>query len=48
MGEAYLKMGNPAKAEHHLGRLDGLCFFGCKGYSDLKKAIAEYKAEHGA
>lgn len=48
IGEAYLKMGNLAKAEHHLDRLDGLCFFGCKEYSDLKKAIAEYKAEQGA
>ncbi|MFQ5984883.1 MAG: tetratricopeptide repeat protein [Alphaproteobacteria bacterium] len=48
IGEAYLAVGNLTKAEEHLKRLDSLCFFGCEEYSDLKKAIASYKAKHGA
>lgn len=43
MGEAYLSVNNPAKAKENLKVLDGLCFFGCSQYSDLKKAIAEYE-----
>jgi Tfp pilus assembly protein PilF len=43
IGEAYLMVGNVAKAKEHLGALDKLCFFGCSEYTDLKKAIAEYE-----
>jgi tetratricopeptide (TPR) repeat protein len=43
IGEAYLMVGNVAKAKEHLGQLDRLCFFGCTEYTDLKKAIAEYE-----
>jgi Flp pilus assembly protein TadD len=43
IGEAYLMVGNVAKAREHLGQLDRLCFFGCTEYTDLKKAIAEYE-----
>jgi tetratricopeptide (TPR) repeat protein len=43
IGEAYLMVGNVAKAKEHLGQLDKLCFFSCAEYSDLKKAIAEYE-----
>lgn len=43
VGEAYLMTGNLAKAEEHLKVLDGLCFFGCEEYSELKKAVADYK-----
>jgi Flp pilus assembly protein TadD len=43
LGEAYLMAGNLPKAEEHLKVLDQLCFFGCEEYSDLKKAVAEYK-----
>jgi Flp pilus assembly protein TadD len=43
LGEAYLMANNLAKAEEHLKVLDGLCFFGCEEYSDLKKAVAEYR-----
>ena len=45
IGEAYLMVGNPAKAKEHLAQLDKLCFFGCSEYSDLKKAIAEHEAK---
>jgi len=43
IGEAYLMVGNVAKAKEHLGTLDELCFFPCNEYTDLKKAIAEYE-----
>lgn len=45
LGEAYLMVGNVAKAKEHLGRLDKLCFFGCSEYNDLKKAIAAHEAK---
>lgn len=45
IGELYLMMGNLAKAEEHLAKLDDLCFFGCSEYTDLKNAIAAYKAK---
>ncbi len=43
IGEAYLMVGNAAKAKEHLGALDKLCFFPCIEYSDLKKAIAQHE-----
>ena len=43
IGEAYLMVGNVAKAREHLAALDKLCFFGCEEYSDLKQAIAKYQ-----
>lgn len=46
IGEAYLKVGNPAKAKEHLGRLDALCFFGCSEYTDLKRAIRAYEEKN--
>lgn len=45
IGEAYLMVGNLAKAKAHLQQLDKLCFFGCEEYSSLKKAIGEYEAK---
>jgi len=44
LGELYLQMGDLAKAEERLARLDSICFFGCKEYSELKQAIADFKA----
>jgi tetratricopeptide (TPR) repeat protein len=46
-GELYLQTGNLAKAEQRLAALDKECTFGCEEYSDLKKAIAQYKANGG-
>jgi len=43
LGEAYLMVGDLAGAKSHLEALDGLCFFPCAEYSDLKRAIAEYE-----
>ena len=44
IGEAYLMVGNVAKAKEHLGALDKLCFFSCAEFTDLKKAISEYES----
>ena len=43
-GELYLQTGRLDKAEQRLAALDKACFFRCSEYSDLKKAIADYKA----
>lgn len=44
LGELYLKLGDLPAAEARLKVLDGACFFGCSEYTQLKKAIADYKA----
>jgi tetratricopeptide (TPR) repeat protein len=43
LGEAYLVMGDLARAEEELKVLNRLCFFGCEEYNDLKRSITEYK-----
>ena len=43
IGEAYLMLGNVAKAKEHLARLDSLCFLPCSEYTDLKKAVERYE-----
>ena len=48
IGEAYLMAGNLAKAEEHLKALERLCASGCEEYSDLKKAVAEYRRNTAA
>ena len=48
IGEAYLETGNLAKAEEHLKKLDKICFFGCKEYSELKARVAEFKARRSS
>lgn len=48
IGEAYLMMGNVAKAKEHLGQLDKLCFFPCSEHTDLKNAIASYERKQVA
>jgi len=45
LGEAYLMVNNLPKAKEQLGALDKLCFFPCKEFSDLKKAVADYEAK---
>ncbi len=39
LGELYLQTGRPEEAKKMLKRLDDSCFFGCKEYDDLKKAL---------
>lgn len=43
-GELYLMTGNLPKAEQRLAALDKACFLPCSEYTDLKKAVARYKA----
>ena len=43
MGEAYLMLGNVAKAKEHLAKLDSLCMLGCSEYRDLKRAVEQYE-----
>jgi len=45
LGEAYLQIGDLSRAEAELKALDGLCFFPCEEYSDLKAEIRRYKAD---
>jgi tetratricopeptide (TPR) repeat protein len=48
IGEAYLMVGNLAKAKEHLQALDRICRFGCKEYTDLRKAIEAYEKRQAA
>lgn len=43
IGEAYLMLNDPAKAEEHLNKLSDLCTFDCREYKELKAAIDAYK-----
>jgi cytochrome c-type biogenesis protein CcmH/NrfG len=45
LGEAYLMVGNLAKAKEQLKTLDNLCFFSCTEFTMLKKSIADYEAK---
>ena len=44
MGEMYLTLNQPAKAEELLARLNKLCSFNCVDRDLLKTAIKQYKA----
>ncbi len=46
IGEAYLMVGNLAKAEEHLAALLKLCPGGCEESRDLAKAIQRYKEKN--
>lgn len=43
-GELYLMRGDLVKAEQRLAALDKACFLPCEQYTELKTAIARYKA----
>jgi Flp pilus assembly protein TadD len=43
-GELYLMTGNLEMAERRLAALDKACFLPCEEYTDLKRAVARYKA----
>lgn len=45
LGQLYLILGDLPKAEERLAKLDKLCTFGCEEYSELKKAVAAFKAK---
>ena len=43
IGEAYVLVGNKAKAQEHLATLERLCTKRCDEYEDLARAIAQAK-----
>jgi tetratricopeptide (TPR) repeat protein len=43
-GELYLMKGELPRAEERLKALDRVCFLPCEEYTDLKAAVARYKA----
>jgi Flp pilus assembly protein TadD len=43
IGEAYLMVGNLAKAEEHLSALRSICVIPCEELGDLEKEIAEFR-----
>ena len=43
-GELYLMTGNLPAAEQRLSALDKACFMPCEEFTDLKRAVARYKA----
>ena len=43
-GELYLMLGDLAKAEARLAALSKVCTFGCEEFTDLKNAVAQFKA----
>lgn len=47
-GEMYLQMGDVAKAEANLARLDDICWLSCDEERELKNAIAEWRATNGS
>jgi Tfp pilus assembly protein PilF len=47
IGEAYLVLGDLAKAKEHLAVLNKLCFFPCEEFTDLKKAVQAYETSGG-
>lgn len=47
-GELFLKLKQLDKAQMNLDRLDSLCWLPCEEYTDLKEAVAAYKAQRGS
>ncbi len=48
LGQLFLELGDLPKAEERLAVLDRVCTFGCAEYTELKDAIAAFKARGGA
>lgn len=46
LGELYLETGKLDKARERLAVLDDACFFTCKEYRTLKKAIEKYQKDN--
>jgi len=44
LGELYLALDEPSKAEGQLVALEDICLIPCEEFGDLKRAIAAYKA----
>ena len=46
LGELYLQLGQLDKAQERLQVLDKDCFFGCKEFDKLEKAIETYRSQN--
>ncbi len=46
LGELYIQVGKPEKAEQQLARLDEICTYGCEEYDMLESSLAEYRQSH--
>jgi len=44
LGELYLVLEDPSKAEDQLAALESICLIPCEEFGDLKRAIATYRA----
>jgi len=42
LGELYLALGEPTKAQDQLAALEGICLIPCEEFGDLQRAIAAY------
>jgi Flp pilus assembly protein TadD len=47
LGEAFLLVNQPAKAEEHLAALQKICLIPCEEFEDLKKKIDAYRNSGG-
>ncbi len=48
LGELYLHLGQLEKAEERLSVLDKECFFGCREFDKLERAIEIYRRENAS
>jgi tetratricopeptide (TPR) repeat protein len=48
LGELYLQLGQLNKAQERLQVLDKACFFGCKEFDKLEKAIETYRSQNAS
>ncbi len=48
LGELYLSLGELEKAEERLAVLDKECFFGCREFDKLERAIEIYRRENAS
>ena len=46
IGEAYLEVDQPEKAEEHLDRLGLICYLGCDQFDQLEQAVKMYRQNH--
>jgi Flp pilus assembly protein TadD len=48
LGELYLQLGKPDKAQERLQVLDNACFFGCDEFDELEQAIKTYQSQNAS
>ena len=46
LGELYLQLGQPDKAQERLQVLDKACFFGCDEFDELEEEIKTYRSQN--